>query len=147
MSLAASFFNHEEQQQLIKAISEAELHTSGEIRLHLENFCIGDPVAAATRLFKSLGMHNTRERNGVLIYIATVSHKVAIIGDEGIHKKLGSEYWNKMADKLISDFRANRKAEALAAVILDCGRQIGTFFPRSEDDSNELSNEISFKKR
>jgi uncharacterized membrane protein len=144
MPTARHFFTAEEQKLLVDAIGKAEQHTSGEIRLHLENFCWGDEVKAARKVFTRIGMHKTAEQNGVLFYIATLSHKIAIIGDEGIHRKLGAEYWKTLADNLIEQFKANKKAEALAACIIDCGEQLGKFFPLKEDDKNELSNEISF---
>ncbi|MBL7930937.1 MAG: TPM domain-containing protein [Bacteroidia bacterium] len=144
MPTAKNFFNEREQQMLIQAIVEAEMKTSGEIRLHLENFCWGDEVKAAKKVFKKLGMHQTKEKNGVLIYIATLSHKIAIVGDEGIHQKLGNEYWQKMVNDLIARFKENKQADALAECIRDCGAQLGKFFPLSADDKNELSNSISF---
>ena len=144
MPTARNFFDQKEQEFLIEAIAKAEKHTSGEIRLHLENFCLGNEVKAAQKIFRKLGMQKTAERNGVLIYIATLSRKVAIIGDEGIHQKLGSEYWQRLVETLIRQFKANKKAEALADCIIDCGVQLGKFFPLKDDDKNELSNTISF---
>jgi len=149
MPTARNFFNEEEQKLLIEAIGKAELNTSGEIRLHLENFCFGNEVKTAQKVFTKLGMHKTQERNGVLIYVATLSKKVAIIGDQGIHEKLGSEYWEKLVTKLIEQFKgastgSASKALALAAAIIDCGEQLGKFFPLKSDDKNELSNNISF---
>jgi uncharacterized membrane protein len=144
MPTARHFFNQQEQKLLIDAIAAAEQSTSGEIRLHIENFCMGDEVKAAQRVFARLKMHETAERNGVLIYIATLSKKIAIIGDEGIHKKLGSEYWHALVEELIRQFKADNKAQALADCITECGRQLGKFFPLGHDDKNELSNTISF---
>jgi uncharacterized membrane protein len=144
MPTARNFFTKEEQQILVEAITQAEMHTSGEIRLHLANFCFGSEVKAAQKVFTKLGMHQTKEQNGVLIYVATLSRKVAIIGDKGIHEKLGSEYWQKLVMMLIEKFKANKKAEALAECIVECGQQLGKFFPLQSDDTNELSNEISF---
>jgi len=145
MTTAKNFFTAEEQNKLRQAIEKAELNTSGEIRVHLESFCWGSEVRAAQRIFTRLGMQNTAERNGVLIYIATVSHKIAIIGDEGIHQKLGTVFWDKIVEKLIQQFKAHRKAEALCECIIECGKELSTFFPRKDDDRNELNNEISFR--
>lgn len=144
MPTARNFFTSEEQQMLVDAIAKAELHTSGEIRLHIANFCFGDEVKAAQKVFKKLGMDNTRERNGVLIYMAVLSRKVAVIGDQGIHQKLGTEYWKGLVENIITQFKLNKKAEALALCIVDCGEQLGKFFPLQHDDKNELSNDISF---
>lgn len=144
MPTARKFFNEQEQQMLVKAITEAELKTSGEIRVHVENFCFGSELKAAEKVFARLNMHETKERNGILIYIATLSHKIAVAGDEGIHQKLGSEFWDKIVAKLIGQFKANRKAEALADCIIECGEQLGKYFPRQSDDTNELTNTISY---
>lgn len=144
MASAKNFFSAEEQDQVVNAIAEAEMHTSGEIRVHLENFCLGNEVTAARKIFTRLGMHKTAERNGILIYIATYSHKIAVIGDEGIHQKVGTEFWQKLVDGIITKFREHRRAEALAECIVDCGRQLKTYFPRRDDDVNELNNHISY---
>lgn len=144
MPTAKKFFTATEQQMLIDAISQAELKTSGEIRVHIENFSFNSEIKNAEKVFVKLKMHETKERNGVLIYIAALSKKIAVVGDEGIHQKLGNEFWKTVVDDLISKFKEDKKAEALSACIVECGVQLGTFFPRSDDDINELSNTISF---
>lgn len=144
MPTARKFFSKEEQQLVVDAITSAELKTSGEIRVHLENFCFGNELKAAEKVFAKLKMHETAERNGVLIYIATLSHKVAVAGDVGIHQKLGTEFWDKTVTKLIAQFKQDKKAEALAACIMECGEQLGKYFPRSVNDTNELNNSISY---
>jgi uncharacterized membrane protein len=141
---ARHFFRSEEQELIITAIAEAEKHTSGEIRLHLADRCPGDPVKAAEALFVKLGMHKTAERNGMLIFVAADSHKVAIIGDEGIYKKLGHAFWDEMVQKLIEGFRSDQRGAAVAACIVECGRMLGAHFPFKGDDRNELQNEISY---
>lgn len=144
MPTAGNFFNAKEQELIVEAITKAELKTSGEIRLHIENFCIGNELKRAQKVFTKLKMHETNEHNGVLIYMAVISRKIAVIGDSGIHAKLGSEFWNKVVARLIEQFHANKKADALAACILECGEQLGKYFPRSDDDKNELTNNISY---
>lgn len=131
---------------LEEAIKAAELKTSAEIVIHLDNFCWGNPLATAKRRFAGLGLHKTAARNGVLIYIATINRKIAVLGDEGIYQKLGSAYWEEKVQNLISEFKANHQAEALAALVLDLGSQLGHYFPLNHDDQNELGNRISFKR-
>lgn len=144
MPTARKFFNAKEQELIVEAIAKGELHTSGEIRLHIENFCLGNELKRAAEVFKKLKMHETAERNGVLIYIAALSHKIAVIGDEGIHQKLGNEFWQTLVAKLIAQFKADKKAPALAACIIECGEQLGKYFPRAQDDKDELTNTISY---
>jgi uncharacterized membrane protein len=144
MTLARNFFNKAEQQLIIDAIANAELKTSGEIRVHIENFCFGNELKRAEKIFTKLKMHQTTEQNGVLIYIATFSKKIAVAGDKGIHQKVSSQFWTMLVDNLISKFKADKKAEALAECIVECGIQLGNYFPLKSDDKNELSNNISF---
>lgn len=144
MPSAKNFLSAIEEKLVLEAIANAEMETSGEIRVHLENFCLLDPVAAARKIFLKLGMQDTKERNGVLIYLATYSRKIAIIGDAGIHERLGTEFWDQMVQKMISNLRTDHKADGLAACINECGNQLKHYFPRLEDDTNELSNDISY---
>jgi uncharacterized membrane protein len=145
MPLARNFFSKQEQALVEEAIRTAETKTSAEVVVHLDNLCFGDPIKAAEKVFVRLGMHKTAERNGVLIYIASLNKKIAVVGDVGIYSRLEPGYWKKIVDQLISEFRADHKAEALSANILDVGKQLAEFFPRQQNDTDELSNKISFK--
>lgn len=142
---AKNFFTKEEQDVIVNAIKTAELNTSGEIRVHVENYCFGDSLTKAEKIFKKLGMVDTKERNGILIYIAAVSRKIAIVGDKGIHDKLGKAYWDKIVNGIVESFRNNTKGEGLAKGIIDCGEQLKRYFPYQSDDKNELNDSISFK--
>lgn len=141
---AEKFFNKEEQELIVKAIQTAEKNTSGEIRVHLESFCGGDAMERAQKVFTKLNMHATKEQNGILIYIATESHKIAVIGDAGIHRKLGKEYWDKIVNGLVATFKEGKHAKGLADAIIDCGEQLKQYFPYTSDDKNELNDSISF---
>jgi uncharacterized membrane protein len=141
---AERFFTEAEQKLIVEAIQTAEKSTSGEIRVHLESFCFGDAMKRAQKLFSKVGMHQTKEQNGILIYIATESHKIAVLGDAGIHKKLGAEYWDKIVQGIVSNFKAGKQGEGLAAAIIDCGHQLKQYFPYTSDDKNELNDSISF---
>lgn len=145
MTNAKNFFNKEEQELIVKAIKTAELNTSGEIRVHVENYCFGNSLLKAEKVFQKLGMHHTADRNGILIYIATVSRKIAIVGDKGIHEKLGKTYWDQLVNSIIESFRDNTKGEGLAKGIIECGEQLKKHFPFRSDDTNELNDSISFK--
>ncbi|MDD2420177.1 MAG: TPM domain-containing protein, partial [Bacteroidales bacterium] len=90
-----TFLSEKEQSMVVKAIEQAELNTSGEIRVHIESSCPGDPVTRAISVFNQLKMNRTKERNAVLIYIAWKSHKFAIIGDSGINEKVPENFWEQ----------------------------------------------------
>ncbi len=141
---AKNFFTKEEQDLIVNSIRTAEKNTSGEIRVHMDSFCLGDGMKRAKKLFGRLGMNQTKEKNGILIYIATRSRKIAVIGDSGIHQKVGKEYWDKIVSGIITQFKNGKKGQGLADGIIDCGLQLKQFFPYASDDKNELNDSISF---
>ena len=141
---ARSFFTKEEQQKIVAAIKEAELNTSGEIRVHIENHCKEEALERAAEVFYDLKMDRTAARNGILFYLAVKDHKFAIIGDEGINREVEHDFWNDIKDEIISNFKENKFAEGLIAGILKCGDKLKKYFPYQNDDVNELSDEISF---
>lgn len=141
---ARSFFTKEEQQKIVAAIREAELNTSGEIRVHIENHCKEEALERAAEVFYNLKMNRTAARNGILFYLAVKDHKLAIIGDEGINREVERDFWNDIKDEMIYNFKENKFAEGLIAGILKCGDKLKKYFPYQNDDVNELSDEISF---
>jgi len=143
MSDYLHFFSQDQADAIVAAIAEAEMRTSGELRVHVEDRCKHRPVERAFTVFEKLGMHETKERNGVLFYLSTLDHEFAVIGDEGIHEKVGEEYWTEMRDQLEAEFCKGRFAEGLVASIRHAGLTLAEFFPRRGDDVNELDNSIS----
>lgn len=132
-----------EEALIIASISYAEHKTSGELRVHMEPSCKGDAYARAVAVFEELKMHQTEARNGVLIYIAFDSKKYAIVGDSGIHQKLGEIYWEEVKKNLQSNFKNGNIAAAITIAVIDIGHQLSAHFPFRKNDTNELSNEIS----
>lgn len=142
------FFSEAEKQQLVAAIQQAERQTSGEVRLFVESRCrFVDPVDRAKEVFLQLGMEKTKERNGTLVYIAFEDHQLAILGDEGIHQKVGQNYWNEEVAKMIREFRSEHVVDGICQVITDIGEALQRHFPYDrETDKNELPDEIVFGK-
>ena len=135
--------NQVENDLIVSAIQKAEMQTSGEIRVHIDQKCASDPVKRAVQVFEKLGMHKTDLRNGVLIYVAFSDRKLAIIGDQGIDSVVPADFWLSTKDKMIHHFKENRFADGIIAAITEAGEQLKRFFPYMENDENELSNEIS----
>ncbi|MEZ5173603.1 MAG: TPM domain-containing protein [Bacteroidia bacterium] len=135
--------SQEEEKQIVDAIRDAELLTSGEIRVHIEARCKLNPLDRAAEVFVKLGMEKTRDRNGVLIYIALDDRKLAIAGDSGINQAVPDNFWNDTKSLMVAHFQEDRIAEGVKKAVLLAGEQLGKYFPLKSDDSNELSNEIS----
>jgi uncharacterized membrane protein len=137
--------NTAEEKILVDAIAVAEKNTSGEIRVHIEKTCKGDPIVRAKEVFEKLGMTATEARNGVLLYIAEESHKFAIIGDYGIDQKVGHDFWDHSKDLLLAHFKKGEFVEGIKEAVLSCGEALKKHFPFHKNDSNELSNDISYE--
>lgn len=136
-------FSKSDKQKIVEAIQKAEKRTSGEIRVHADTKCTEDPVQKAIYHFERLGMQNTKDRNGVLIYIATNDRKLAIIGDQNINEKVPDDFWENTKNNLISAFKKGEFVLGLTEAIKDVGEKLKGYFPFENDDRNELTNELS----
>ncbi|ADB41813.1 TPM domain-containing protein [Spirosoma linguale] len=138
-------FTQDEQQRIVEAIRQAEKATSGEIRVHVEPHCAhADPIQRAIEVFAQLGMHQTKEQNGVLFYLAYTDRKFAILGDKGIDAKVPDNFWESTKELLRSYFKSSQYAEGLSLGIERAGQQLKQYFPYASDDVNELADDISF---
>ena len=147
MSVSAKdFFSLREQEEIRLAIKEAELDTSGVIRVHVENSCKGDVLDRAAYVFKQLGMEKTELRNGVLIYLAIKHRKFAIIGDKGINSVVPSDFWDTIKKEMMDSFRREEFRAGLCKAIAAVGENLKKYFTYKKDDVNELTNDISFGK-
>ncbi len=142
-SQVEGFLTHEEEQQIVDAILEAERDTSGEIRVHLEAHTDKDHFQRAKEVFHLLKMDNTRERNGVLLYVAVQDHKFVICGDAGIDKVVPDNFWDQTKDVIQNHFKEGHFKQGIIEGVLMAGKELKAHFPWHPDDENELSNEIS----
>jgi uncharacterized membrane protein len=120
---------------LVTALREAELKTSGQIRVLISHKSVADPVAAAQEEFVRLGMVQSPERNGVLIFVAPRSHKFAVIGDEAVHAKCGDEFWQKLAEAMTGYFRKSEFTEGIIHGVKKAGELLAEHFPKQHSAS------------
>lgn len=141
-------FNEEDKQLIIEAVRNAEKRTSGEIRVFVESRCrYVDAMDRAADIFFGLKMENTANRNAVLIYVAIKDRQLAVLGDEGIHQKLGQEYWEAEVKKLINNFNKDDFAEGIRQCVTAIGEALYYHFPYDKQtDKNELPDDIVFGK-
>jgi len=132
-----------EDDRIKAAIVEAEKMTSGEIRVSISTFFWGNVRRAADRAFHRLGMRATRERNGILFFVVPSRRRFVVIGDEGIHRAVGQEFWEKLVAAMAGDFREGKFNEGLERGIGECGRLLAARFPyQGAKDVNELPDDI-----
>jgi len=143
---AKDFFTKEQREDIRQAILNAELDTSGEIRVHIETSCKGEVLDRAAFLFDKMGMHKTAKRNGVLFYLAVKHRRFAVLGDKGINSVVPEDFWDDVKHLLLNHFREEKFTEGLIEGISLVGNKLKDHFPYQTDDVNELSDDISFGK-
>lgn len=145
-SRKSEFFSADEKKKIVEAIQEAELTTSGEVRVFIESRCrFVDPLDRAAELFWQLKMDYTQDRNAVLVYVAVRDHQFAVFADKGIHEKVGNEFWSQEVQAMKRHFKENHYADAVIQVVKDVGIALQHHFPFNKDtDKNELPDDIIF---
>ena len=137
------FLTPTEEQDIVEAIKKAELNTSGEIRVHIEQSANGNATNRALEVFHELKMGNTKLKNAVLIYVAVDDKHFVIYGDEGINNVVPDDFWESTKNAIQKHFKIGRFKEGLVDGILKSGEQLKKFFPYQDSDIDELPNEIS----
>lgn len=140
---AEAFLSAADRQRVSAAITAAEQCTSGEIRVHLEDRIEGDVLDHAAFIFEEIGMHRTKDRNAVLVYVSVGDRKAAVVGDKGINARVPANFWNDVLGVMQLHFAAGRHAEGLCEAVVMIGEKLKHFHPRQHDDRDELSNEVS----
>ncbi|MEB0262142.1 MULTISPECIES: TPM domain-containing protein [unclassified Mucilaginibacter] len=137
-------FTEEEQQRIQQAVADAEKNTSGEVRVCMEKTCSDDPLDRAAKYFAQLEMHKTKLRNGVLIYVATVDRKFAIIGDAGINSVVPGDFWDTTKESMLNHFKYGNLVEGIITGIKEAGEHLQKYFPHLLNDKNQLPDDIAF---
>lgn len=143
MSHVEEFLTAEEEQEIIDAIVVAEKNTSGEVRVHIEATSKIDHFSRAQQLFHFLKMDNTKDGNGVLIYVAVDDKKFVIYGDKGIDRAVPKGFWDSTKDTMASHFKNGNFKQGIVEGVLTAGKELEAHFPWDHNDTNELSDAIS----
>jgi uncharacterized membrane protein len=112
-----AFLSDDDLEAVARAVAEAERRTSAEVRVHLDHSCHGDALQQAIKVFERLGMHRTAARNGVLVYISVTDRKLTIIGDKGIHERVGEAYWQGLVTAVRERLREQQPRDGLIQAI------------------------------
>ena len=143
MNKHKDFIRQLDEPSIIEAITLAETRSSGEIRVFVSRLPSDNPLESAQKQFSKLKMHQTRERNGVLIFFAPLSRTFAIVGDSGIHEHCGAPFWEEAARVMESHLKSGHPTEAIKAAVEKVGSILEARFPKRSDDQNELPNRIA----
>lgn len=137
------FFDPKQEAELVESIRQAEKDTSGEIKVHIEGKVAKDTFERALEVFSELEMQQTKDRNGVLFYLAVKDRKFAIVADAGINRVVPEGFWDQIKDTMKKAFAENKYLDGLNAGIREAGTKLKEFFPLQGGDRNELSDQIS----
>ncbi len=142
------FFSPVDNEKIVQAIRNAEMRTSGEIRIFIESRCrFIDAMDRALEIFDKLKMEQTEFRNAVLLYIALKDHQLAVYGDKGINERVGHEFWEKAVIKILAQFNHEDYADGISNCVTEIGESLQQHFPYDKIiDKNELPDEIIFGK-
>ena len=133
-----TFLSAADRERITGAIRDAEAKTSGEIVVHMVDKSQHMPTIDARKAFEKIGMTRTRERNGVLFFVAIRDRKLAVIGDKGIHQHVPADFWPDVVKTVETYFADARFADGLTEGISKVGHELARHFPRRSDDVNEL---------
>jgi uncharacterized membrane protein len=131
------------------AIREVEQRHSGEIRFAVESALHFislwhdlPPRRRATQVFGQLGVWDTAENNGVLIYVLMADHVVEIVADRGIAARIPQTEWDEVCREIERQFRAGQFKTGSVGAVQAVGRLIARHFPASRPDgADELPNQ------
>jgi uncharacterized membrane protein len=132
------FLSKLEHDAIVKAIRDAESKTTGEIRVFIQRGELkDDPVIAAQRRFRRLGLYKNAQHNDVLIFVAPRAHKFAIVGDGAIHQKCGDELWQRLVERMREHFRNEKFTHALIEAIHEIADALAAHFPKGSTSSHD----------
>ncbi|KPM31138.1 Hypothetical protein I595_2402 [Croceitalea dokdonensis DOKDO 023] len=143
MSRVEDFLTPEEEQEIVEAILTAEKNTSGEIRVHIEATAKIDHFSRAQQVFHFLKMDNTKDENGVLLYVAVNDRKFVIYGDNGIYKAVPNGFWEATKEVIAHHFKQGNFKQGIIEGVLKAGKEMEAHFPWQHGDQNELSDAVS----
>jgi uncharacterized membrane protein len=134
-----------DKERIKNAITQAEHRTSGEICVSVAPFFWGSVEKAAQKAFNRLGITKTRLHNGVLFFVVPARRKFVVLGDSGIHEKVGQEFWHRVAAAVSEQFRHGEFTEGLVRGIAQVGAQLAEHFPYdAATDVDELPDDVDF---
>jgi len=98
--------------------------------------------ARAFQVFAEHGLHATKGRTALLIFVSELERRVVLLGDASIHAQLGQAGWQKEVERLIARIREGRLRDGLLEVIADLEPRLAAVAPRQPDDTNELPDAV-----
>jgi putative membrane protein len=96
----------------------------------------------AVQEFHRHGLHKTKNAIGVLLFVSLLERRVIVLGDAGIHAKVGDDHWTGTAKAVLDGIAAGSLRDGLLAGIERCGAVLAEHFPAQRHDVNELPDRL-----
>jgi len=97
----------------------------------------------ALRAFHEHGLHRTEQGTGVLVFASLFERRAVVLGDHGIHARMGDAEWQRALDALVAGMRGGDPAAGFRDAIALCGEKLAEHFPRGGGGpGNELGDAL-----
>ena len=145
-AMARKLFPQETLDAITEAISEGELGHRGEVRMVVEAALPGEAIWSGTpvrrralALFAEHGIWDTEDNCGVLLYVNIAEHRVEIVADRAIDRRIGHDQWQSICDNMTEGFRRGAYATSSVEAINRIHALLRQHFPATgAPDRNEL---------
>lgn len=134
-------------ERLAQRVAESERQHTGEIRIYVEaglpfSYLWRDapPRERAIAVFGKLGVWDTEQNNGVLIYLLLAEHAIEVVADRGLSLHVSPQQWQEVVAHMRDAFRAGRYEEGLKQAIDEVTALLVRHFPATPGapNANEL---------
>ena len=97
----------------------------------------------AQLMFFNLGVFNTRQRIGIMIFISFFEHQVIVIADEGINAVIPQEEWDMVVKTITGELKENHKVKAVLTGISACAKLIEESpIEILDNEENEIADDL-----
>ena len=141
--MARRFLTEAQEAEVVAAIGRAERGNRGEVRVHLERRCKGEPIDRVRELFGSMCAGETSGDTGVLLYVAVASRRAAIWAGRGIHAAAEPGFWQQAVEAVAEGYRSGDGARGIELALDEIGALLREHLPGADVAGNELADQVT----
>jgi uncharacterized membrane protein len=130
-------------ERLTRRVGASEQRHTGEVRIYVEaglpmSYLWRDGTARerAVTLFGKLGVWDTEQNNGVLIYLLLAEHKIEIVADRGLNRHVTPQQWQEIVQRMGAAFQAGRFEDGLTHALEEVSALLVQHFPAAAGTAN-----------
>jgi hypothetical protein len=130
-------------ERLAHRVAASERRHSGEVRIYVEaglplSYLWRDatPRERALAMFGKLGVWDTEQNNGVLIYLLLAEHAIEIVADRGLNRHVSHDDWQAIVQRMGRAFHEGRFEDGLTHALEEVSALLVQHFPAAGGDAN-----------